>query len=178
MDTIRVLVVIITIMTFKTSFNLGILTTLFSICSMLSLYMFNKLYKKSYARLILVFCVVPVVIGVLGLILNISKTTLIVYNFTYSVTICILEVMFKIKADNIVNECSLEKWILEYHTFIEGFMDIGRVTGFSLLLVIGFLNNIVCFKILLLIVTACIPIYARIMYEVEKEQNIDRITFS
>ncbi len=171
MDTIRVLVVIIIIMTFKTSFNLGILTTVFSICSMLSLYMFNKLYKKSYAKLVLIFCVIPVVIGVIGLLLNISKTTLIIYNFTYSITICILEVMFKIKADNIVNDCSLEKWILEYHTFIEGFMDIGRVVGFSLLLVIGFINNIVYFKILLLIVTACIPIYAKMIYQIEAKDR-------
>lgn len=47
MDTIRVLVVIITIMTFKTSFNLGILTTIFSVSSMISLYLFNKLYQKN-----------------------------------------------------------------------------------------------------------------------------------
>lgn len=170
MDTIRVLVVIITIMTFKTSFNLGMLTTLFSICSMISLYIFNKLYKANYAKPVLIFCVIPIIIGVLGLIVNISKTTLIIYNFTYSITIYILEVMFKIEADNIVNECSLEKWIIEYHTFIEGFMDIGRITGFILLLVIGLLNNVIYFKVLLLIVTISIPIYANIMYKVEKEE--------
>src|SRR5699024_5190527 len=50
MDTIRVLVIIITIMTFKTSLNLGILTTIFSICSMISLYIFNKLYQRKYAK--------------------------------------------------------------------------------------------------------------------------------
>lgn len=170
MDTIRVLVVIITIMTFKTSFNLGILTTLFSICSMISLYMFNKLYKSNYAKPLLIFCVIPIIIGVLGLIVNINRTTLIVYNFTYSITVYILEVMFKIKADNIVNEYSLEKWIVEYHTFIEGFMDIGRIVGFLLLLFIGLLNNVIYFKILLLIVSVSIPIYAKIMYKVEKEE--------
>ena len=170
MDTIRVLVVIITMMTFKTSFNLGILTTLFSICSMISLYLFNKFYKSNYAKPLLIFCVIPIIIGVLGLIVDISKTTLIIYNFTYSITIYILEVMFKIKADNIVNECSLEKWIIEYHTFIEGSMDIGRIIGFLLLLIVSLLNNVVYFKILLLIVTISIPIYANIMYEVEKEE--------
>ncbi len=170
MDTIRVLVVIITIMTFKTSFNLGMLTTLFSICSMISLYIFNKLYKSTYAKPLLIFCVVPIIIGVLCLIVNINKTTLIIYNFTYSITVYILEVMFKIKEANIVRDCSLEKWIVEYHTFIEGFMDTGRIVGFLLLLVIGLLNNVLYFKILLLIVTVSIPIYAKIMYEVEKEE--------
>lgn len=169
MDTIRVLVVIITIMTFKSSLNLGILTTIFSICSMVSLYLFNKLYKKNYAKLLLSFCAIIVVLGVLGLLFHISKSTLILYNFTYSITIFILEVMFKIKADDIVKEYHIEKWIIEYHTFIEGFMDIGRITGFLSMLVIGLLNNIIYFKLLLLIVTICIPIYSKIMYDIEKE---------
>lgn len=168
MDTIRVLVVIITIMTFKTSLNLGILTTLFAICSMISLYIFNMKYTKKYAKVVLTFCAILMIFGVIGLIFNISKTTLVVYNFVYSITICILEVMFKIKEDDVVKEYNIEDWIVEYHTFIEGFMDIGRITGFLLILIIGFLNNIICFKLLLLIVTLSVPIYAKIMYEIEK----------
>ncbi|MCI8655612.1 MAG: MFS transporter [Clostridia bacterium] len=167
MDTIRVLVVIITIMTFKTSLNLGILTTMFAICSIISLYMFNKLYQKKYAKMVLSLCSILIVLGVMGLILNISKSTLILYNFIYSITIYILEVMFKIKADDTVKEYCIQNWIVEYHTFIEGFMDIGRITGFLLMLIIGLLNNIIYFKLLLLIVTICIPIYSIIMYKVE-----------
>ncbi len=170
MDTIRVLVVIITIMTFKTSLNLGILTTIFSVFSMVSLYLFNKLYQKKQAKKLLSFCATLVVLGVLGLILNINQTTLIIYNFTYSITVYILEVMFKIKADDIVKENNIEKWIVEYHTFIEIFMEIGRITGFILMLLVGLLNNIVYFKLLLLIVTISIPIYAIIMYKLEKSK--------
>lgn len=168
MDTIRVLVVVITIMTFKTSLNFGILTTIFSVFSMISLYLFNKLYQKKYAKRLLLFCATLVVLGVLGLILNINKTTLIIYNFTYSITVYILEVMFKIKADDIVKENNIEKWLVEYHTFTEGFMEIRRITGFILMLLVGLLNNVIYFKLLLLIVTISIPIYARIMYKLEK----------
>ena len=167
MDTIRVLVVIITIMTFKTSFNLGILTTIFSVFSMLSLYLFNLLYQKQHAKKLLSFCAIIGVLGVLGLIFNINKTTLIIYNFTYSITVYILEVMFKIKADDVVKENDIEKWLVEYHTFTEVFMEMGRITGFLLMLLVGLLNNVIYFKLLLLIVTICIPIYARIMYKVE-----------
>ena len=77
--------------------------------------------------------------------------------------------MFKIKSDDIVKEYSIKNWIVEYHTFIEGFMDIGRITSFLLMLIIGLLNNIIYFKILLLIVTMCIPLYSIIMYKVEIE---------
>lgn len=169
MDTIRVLVIIITIMTFKTSLNLGILTTIFSICSMISLYLFNKLYKGKYAEPLLLFCSIPVVLGVIGLLLNINKTTLIIYNFTYSITVYILEVMFKIKTENIIKEYNIEKWLVEYHTFIDCFMELGRIVGFLLMLIIGLSNNIVYFKVLLLIVTITVPIYSKTMYKIEKE---------
>ena len=168
MDTIKVLVVIITIMTFKTSLNLGILTTIFSICSMISLYLYNKLYQKKYSKNLLSICSILIIVGVLGLILDINKTTLILYNFTYSITIYILEVMFKIKSDDSVKEYNLEKWVVEYHTFIEGFMEIGRITGFILMAIVGLLNNIIYFKLLLLIVTMSIPIYSITMNKIEK----------
>ncbi len=168
MDTIRVLVIIIVIMTFKTSLNLGILTTIFAIFTMISLYLFNKFYQKKYLKNVLIFCSIPVILGVIGLLLNINRTTLIIYNFTYSITVYVLEVMFKIKTENIVKEYNIEKWIVEYHTYIDCFMELGRITSFLLMLVIGLLNNIIYFKILLLIVTMSIPIYAITMYKIEE----------
>lgn len=77
--------------------------------------------------------------------------------------------MFKIKADNIVKEYNIEEWIVEYHTFIEGFMELGRITGFLLMLFASLLNNIFYFKLLLFIVTMSIPIYSITMYKVENE---------
>ena len=119
MDIIDVSVIIITIMTFKTSLNLGILTTIFSICSMISLYLFNKLYKKENEKRILQFCAAFAVFGVLGLMFSISKETLIIFNFTYSVTVCILEILFTIKTHSAVKKYNLDKWVVEYHTAIE-----------------------------------------------------------
>lgn len=49
-DPMRTLVTIITVMTFKTSFNLGILTTIFSICSIVALYLYKKFYNKKNSR--------------------------------------------------------------------------------------------------------------------------------
>lgn len=171
MDTIRVLIVVITIMTFKTSIDLGILTTLFAICTMFSLLLFNKFYSKEHAKGLLIYCSIVALLGLVGLLINISKETLIIYNFTYSITVYILEVMFKINIGNIVNENNLQKWLVEYHSILEAIMDIGRILGFSLLLVTGLLNNITYFKVLLLIVTISIPIYAIIMYKTETSNS-------
>ena len=88
-STISTLIIIITIMTFKTSLNLGILTTIFSICSMISLMLYNKFYNKKNFKFILSLCAIVVVVGVVGLLINISKITLVIYNFCYVVTFCI-----------------------------------------------------------------------------------------
>ena len=171
MDTIRVLIVVITIMTFKTSIDLGILTTLFSICSMFSLFLFNRFYNKKHAKGLLSYCAIVALIGVIGLLINISKETLVIYNFTYSITVYILEIMYKINLGNIVNENNIQQWLVEYHTILEAVMDIGRIVGFLLLLITGLLNNIIYFKILLLVVTISIPLYAIIMYNLETTSN-------
>ena len=60
-------------MTFKTSLNLGILTTIFSAFSMLSLMLYDKFYNKNNAKFILALCSIIVVIGVIGLLINIIK---------------------------------------------------------------------------------------------------------
>lgn len=52
-SSMQTLVVIITIMTFKTSFNLGILTSIFSIFSMIAMYLYKKFYNKNNSKFIL-----------------------------------------------------------------------------------------------------------------------------
>ncbi len=79
--------------------------------------------------------------------------------------------MYKINLGNIVNENNIQQWLVEYHTMLEAVMDIGRIIGFSLLLITGLLNNIVYFKILLLVVTLSILLYAIIMYRIETTIN-------
>ena len=64
MDTIRVLIVVITIMTFKTSIDLGILTTIFSMCTMFSLFLLNKFYNKTHAKILLSYCSIVAFLGV------------------------------------------------------------------------------------------------------------------
>ena len=105
-SSISTLIIIITIMTFKTSLNLGILTTIFSICSMISLIFYNKFYNRQNAKFILSLCSFVVVIGIIGLIININKISLIIYNFCYTVTFCIFDVVYNTRKGDLVKECT------------------------------------------------------------------------
>ena len=167
-SSIKSLVVIITIMTFKTSFNLGILTSIFSICSMVALYLYKNYYNHKNAKFVLYTCTTCVLFGVIGLLFDINKFTLIIYNFLYTIAISVLSVIYNTKKGNLVKECKIENWKTEYIVFIELFLAIGRVLGYTLMFIAGVLNHIIIFKILLFIVSVFAPIYAKLMYNIEQ----------
>ena len=158
-SSISTLIVIITIMTFKTSLNLGILTTIFSAFSMLSLMLYNKFYNKNNAKFILALCSIIVVIGVIGLLINISKTSLVIYNFCYMVTFCIFDVVYNTRKGDLVKECKIDKYREEYIGYTSIGIGIGRIIGYVLMLIVSFTSNIIYFKILLAVVTLFAPIY-------------------
>ena len=158
-STISTLIIIITIMTFKTSLNLGILTTIFSICSMLSLMLYNRFYNKDNAKFILSLCSIIVVCGVFGLLINISKTSLIIYNFCYTITFCIFDVVYNTRKGDLVKECGIEKYREEYIGYTSISIGLGRIIGYILMLIVSFTSNIIYFKILLAIVTLFAPTY-------------------
>lgn len=167
-SSIQTLVVILTIMTFKTSFNLGILTSIFSVCSMISLYLYKKFYNGSNSKFILYLCSTLIVIGVIGLILDINKMTLIIYNFVYTVSICILGVVYDTKKGNLVKECNIENWKVEWVIYVGLFIALGRIVGYILMLIASIFNDILIFKTLLIIVTLFTPIYTKLIYDEEK----------
>ena len=166
-SSISTLIVIITVITFKTSFSLGVLTTIFAICSMISLMLYNKFHNKKNSKLILTLCSIIVVIGVLGLLIDINKTTLIIYNFCYIITFCIFDVVYNTRKGNLVKECNIENYREEYIGYTTISIGIGRIIGYILMLIVPFTANLIFFKILLGIVTSFAPIYCYLIYKTE-----------
>ena len=165
---IHTLVVIITVITFKTSLNLGILTSVFAICSMAALYLHKKYYSNSNSKIVLYLYSVLMIIGVIGLIIDINKITLIIYNLFYTISIAVLGTIYDTKKANIVNECNIVEWKTEWIIVAELFIALGRVIGFVLLLIAGIFNHMIIFKVLLVIVTLFTPIYSKLMFDLEK----------
>lgn len=170
-SSISTLIVIVTIMTFKTSLNLGILTTIFSAFSMLSLMLYNKFYNKNNAKFILALCSVVVVIGVIGLLININKTSLVIYNFCYMVTFCIFDVVYNTRKGDLVKECKIDKYREEYIGYTSIGIGIGRIIGYVLMLIVSFTSNIIYFKILLAVVTLFAPIYCYLIVKSLKDER-------
>ena len=168
-SSISTLIVIITLMTFKTSFNLGILTTVFSLCSMVSLMLYNKFYNKKNAKFILGLSSVVVVFGVVGLLIDINKMTLIIYNFCYTITFCIFDALYNTRKGDLVKECHIEKYKEEFIGYASLTIAMGRVIGYVLMLFVSFSVNIVFFKILLAITVMFAPVYCYFISSSERE---------
>lgn len=169
-DPMSTLVTIITVMTFKTSLNLGILTTIFSLCSIIALYLYKRYYNKKNAKIILTICSTLILIGAIGLVINIGKPTLIIYNFACTVSLCIFDAIFNTQKGNLIEECHIEKRNVE-HVMLNGFfVDTSRIIGFGLILIAGIMNNIIALKILLLIIALCVPIYAKLVCNLENRE--------
>lgn len=165
---LETLIVILTVMTFKTTISLGVITTITAICSILSVYIFQYKLKSNWK--ILKICNIMMVSSVLLLLTNISKPTIIIYNVCTAIFLVILSNTGDTKRYEIVseNEIVVKDYIVEHQVVCEVILNITRIIAYILLFIISLFNNIVLFKILLLLVTIVILIYSKLLIKLKK----------
>lgn len=166
---LETLIVIVTVMTFKTTISLGVITTFTSICSILSVYIFQ--YKLKSSSLILKICNIMMILSVLLLFINISKPTIVVYNVCTALFLVILSNTGDTQRYEIVEEDKKIKkdYIVEHQVVCEVVLNITRIIGYTALFIISLFNNIMIFKFLLLIVTIVILIYSRLLIKLKNK---------
>lgn len=165
---LETLIVILTVMTFKTTISLGVITTITAICSILSVYIFQYKLKSNWK--ILKICNIMMISSVLLLLINISKPTIIIYNVCTAIFLVILSNTGDTKRYEIVseNEIVVKDYIVEHQVVCEVILNITRIIAYILLFIISLFNNIVLFKILLLLVTIVILIYSKLLIKLKK----------
>ena len=167
--TISKIIIVITLMTFKTQIGLGILTTVFSLCSMLAILIYNKLDTKKTYKSIFNVLSIAIIFSVIGLFLDINKITLIIFNFCYMVGFGIYDVVYNIKKANIVVDNEIEEYKEEYLAYVTASISLGRIIGYSMMLVAGVLNSLLFFKLLLVVTTIAIPIFTKYLIKLENK---------
>jgi len=163
------LVTIMIVMTFKTNISLGILTTIFSICSIISVYIFQRKLKNN--NMILTVSTIMVVLSVFILVLNIDKTTVIIYNIITNVFLVLLINNAEEKRYSIINndKIIIQDYLEEHQVIAEVLLNISRIMGYMMLYVISFFNDIRYFKLLLFVVSIAIVLYARLMIKINNK---------
>ena len=168
---LETLITILIVMTFKTTLSLGILTTIFSICSMLSVYIFQ--YKLKSNKKILKFSCIAMVISVLLLLLDINKISIIIYNICNSVFLVLLLNTAETKSYDIINEDKkvINDYIVEHQITWQIVLNISRIVGYVVLFIASLFNNMIVFKILLFLVTLVIIVYSKLMVSLTSDSK-------
>lgn len=165
---LETLVTIMIVFTFKTNISLGILTTFFSLCSIASVYIFQRKLKNN--NTILTISTIMCVLGVILLLFNINKVTIIIYNLINNIFLILLTNNAETKRYCIINsdKTITQDYLAEHQVISEISLNVSRLIGYAILLAISFLNNIFYFKILLVFVSFAIICYARLMIKLNK----------
>ena len=88
-------------------------------------------------------------IGAMGLVIDIGKITLIIYNFACTTGLCIFDAIYNTQKGDLIKECNIEEYDVEHVMFNSILTCSSRFIGFSLILFVGLIDNMIVFKGLL-----------------------------
>ncbi len=154
----------------KTELSLGLWSSFFSICMIITMLIFAKKYNKENSRKILTVCTFTILISFILLLLKINMTSIIIYNLIYYTFIQILLSITEIRLFNYSNKPPFNgEFNTEYFIFREVFINLGRVVGNLILLIIGLSNNLEYLKIFFFGTTISLMLIIKLSKNLEEE---------
>ncbi len=174
-STYKIIVVILTVYTFKTNLSLGLFTSIFSILTMLLLMLYKKLDGKQTLKQTPIYLTIGIlpVISCLIMVLWLNKPTLIIYNAFLTIAIYFSEYFGSTERDAIIKNVGKYEFIAEHQFIVETVQDISRIVAYALFVVVGLMSSIFAFKILLM----CLILVNPIKYMVMNKQRKIRLAF-
>lgn len=175
----KIIVVILTIFTFKTNVNLGIFTSLFSLVTMLLLMLYKKFENQPRPVQFWIYFVVgllPFIVGVI-MCLWLNKITLIIFNFSLTLAIYFGDYLGSVERDAIIKLIKKDEFISEHQCIFETVTCTFRVVCYALFIVCGLFGEL-AFKIFLCAILAISPFKNLVIFkqrvireELEKTEN-------
>lgn len=166
---LEILMTILILNSFKTDMNLGIITSITTVLSMICVHLYGKIYKKRDDKgLIIVSSILPV-IAVFILLIWRNNITIIIYNICYVIFTSLLTLTREIRLFNISDSHIVDKNNqCEFFSLREGILNIGRVMGYTMLLLAGLTGSQIVLSIVMVLLTLSIPIMGLNITKIEK----------
>ena len=170
---LEVLMTILIFNSFKTNMNLGIITSITTVLSMIFIHAYGKLYKnKDDKKMIIISSILPV-ISVLILLICKNNITIIIYNVCYAIFTSLLTLTREIRLFNLSDSYIVDKNNQsEFFALREGMLNCGRVFGYLMLLVAGLSRSQVTLNIVMVLLTLSILIMGFNIKKIEKFEDI------
>lgn len=165
---LETLITILVVMTFKTTLSLGIITTICSFVSILSVYVFQ--YKLKSNKTILSISSVVMVISVILLLVSINKITIIIFNLCNSIFLVLLMNTAEQKSYDVINRDKkiVKDYIVEHQVTWQIVLNVSRIMGYVVLFIASLFNHMMVFKVLLVLVTIVIVFYSKLMIKLDE----------
>ena len=166
---LEILMTILILNSFKTDMNLGIITSITTVLSMICVHLYGKIYKKRDDKgLIIVSSILPV-IAVFILLIWRNNITIIIYNICYVIFTSLPTLTREIRLFNISDSHIVDKNNqCEFFSLREGILNIGRVMGYTMLLLAGLTGSQFVLSIVMVLLTLSIPIMGLNITKIEK----------
>lgn len=169
---LETVMVILILNSFKTNINLGIITSIATLLSILVVKIYGLIYnKRDDKKVIIISNIIPVISLIIFLILK-TNTTVIIYKFSYVIFAEILSLVRKIKIFNLSNSKIVNKSNqCEFNAIREVTLNVGRVTGYTLLLLAGLTQSAVVLNIVTIILTLSLLVMSINLTKVKKNNH-------
>lgn len=165
--TFSVIVIILTIYTFKTDLSLGIFTSIFSLVSMLLLLLYKRTDKnpKISKKLIYTFLgLLPLVVCIV-MVIWLNQITLVLFNFTLTLVVMFTDYIGGSERDTVIKNINKYEYIAEHQAMVEFSLTVGRIIAFGVFILFGLFASLTAFKILLVLVVISNPFKFMFMYQ-------------
>ena len=156
---LEILMTILILDSFKTDMNLGIITSITTVLSMICVHLYGKIYKKRDDKSLVIASSILPVIAVFILLIWRNNITIIIYNICYVIFTSLLALTREIRLFNISDSYIIDKNNqCEFFALREGILNMGRVIGYTMLLLAGLTNSRFVLSIVMILLTLSIPI--------------------
>lgn len=156
---LEIVMTILIINSFKTDMNLGIITSIITIITTLTIRLYGKLYNhKDDRKLIMIIGIIPIITLIPVLFIK-NSFTIILYNLCYVVFTHILAIAKDIRLFNLCNSSLVnQNNQIEFFSIREGVLNLGRVCSYTILLIAGLIGSTMALNIVMIILTLSILI--------------------
>ena len=136
---------------------------------------YKKVFKNRDDKTwILVSALIPM-ITLFILLLNTNNITLVIYYFCYNTFVNVLSLILDIRLFNVANsEIIKDDNEMEFWSIREVILNMGRITGYSLLLIVGILNQYNYLYYIMIFLTLSLPIMGYFGTKIKKFEEREK----
>ncbi len=153
---------------FQSDFYLGTIKTIVTAVSLLGMFSFLKTYRKRHAFWYTFVPMVLIPLATIIMMFFLNSYTVIIAFAVYNILTVNLTSLVDMRRAGIIRLLDMHEHILEHNALFEVILDIGRLIGFGIFLLVGILNSEIALNILIGIILATTVLYCFHLHRIEK----------